>query len=58
MGAYIALIAGYSDDLSQLSPIPIVNLLIVVLGLPVVACMVAWLLGGREPPTIARQAID
>ncbi len=57
-GAYIALIAGYSDDLSPLSPAPVVNLLIVVVGLPVIASTVGWLLGGREPPSIARQALD
>jgi putative ABC transport system permease protein len=58
MGAYVALIAGYSDDLSRLTHVPVVNLLVVVLGLPVVASTVAWLLGGREPAAIARQALD
>jgi putative ABC transport system permease protein len=58
MGAYVALIAGYSDDLSRLTPIPIVNLLVVVLGLPVVASTVAWSVGGREPSAIARRALD
>ena len=58
MGAYIALIAGYSDDLNSLTPIPVVNLLVVVLGLPVVAFTIAWLVGGREPAAIARQALD
>jgi putative ABC transport system permease protein len=58
MGAYVALIAGYSDDLSRLTRVPIANLLVVVLGLPVVAATVAWLVGGREPAAIARQALD
>ena len=58
MGAYVALIAGYSDDLGRLTHVPIVNLLVVVLGLPVIASTVAWLVGGREPAAIARQALD
>jgi putative ABC transport system permease protein len=58
MGAYVALIAGYSDDLGRLTPIPVVNLLVVVLGLPIVASSVAWLVGGREPAAIARRALD
>jgi putative ABC transport system permease protein len=58
VGAYVALIAGYSDDLSRLTHVPILNLLVVVLGLPVVASAVAWLVGGREPSAIARQALD
>jgi len=58
MGAYVALIAGYSDDMSGLSHVPIVNLLVVVLGLPVLASAIAWLVGGREPSAIARQALD
>ncbi|MEP7114291.1 MAG: FtsX-like permease family protein, partial [Ilumatobacteraceae bacterium] len=58
IGAYIALIAGYGEDLGRLTPIPVVNLLVVVLGLPIVASSVAWLVGGREPAAIARQALD
>jgi putative ABC transport system permease protein len=58
IGAYIALIAGYQDDLGRLTPIPVVNLLVVVVGLPIVASSVAWLVGGREPAAIARQALD
>ena len=58
VAAYVALIAGYSDDLSPLTPIPVVNLLVVILGLPVVAFAVAWLVGGREPAAITRQALD
>jgi putative ABC transport system permease protein len=58
MGAYIALIAGYQEELGRLTPIPVLNLLVVVLGLPVVASSVAWLVGGREPAAITRQALD
>jgi putative ABC transport system permease protein len=58
LGAYVGLIAGYQDDLSPLAPIPILNLSVVIVGLPIVAAVVAWLLGGREPSAIARQALD
>ena len=58
VGAYIGLIGGYQDDLGPLAPIPISNLAIVVVGLPLVAGAVAWLVGGREPPVLARQALD
>jgi putative ABC transport system permease protein len=58
MGAYVALIAGYSDDLSGLTHVPVVNLLVVIIGLPVLASAIAWLVGGREPAAIARQALD
>jgi putative ABC transport system permease protein len=58
MGAYIALIAGYEENRGRLTPVPVGNLLIVVLGLPIVASTVAWLVGGREPATIARRALD
>jgi putative ABC transport system permease protein len=58
LGAYVALIAGYEEDLGRLTPVPVVNLLVVVLGLPFAASVVAWLVGGREPAAIARQALD
>ncbi len=58
LGAYIGLVAGYQDHLSPLVPIPLGNLLIVLIGLPAVAAAAAWLLGGREPPVIARRASD
>jgi putative ABC transport system permease protein len=47
-GAYVALIAGYSGDLGPLSRVPVVDLLATAAG---------WLLAGREPPALARQAL-
>ena len=57
--AYIAAIA-YSwanplDGLSELSSVPTENLLIILIGMPLVAAGVSWLLAGREPSGIARQ---
>jgi putative ABC transport system permease protein len=57
--AYIAAIA-YSwanplDGLSELSSVPTGNLLIIVVGMPLLAAVAGWLLAGREPPGIAHQ---
>ncbi|MGH3258972.1 MAG: FtsX-like permease family protein [Streptosporangiaceae bacterium] len=62
VGAYIGAIA-YSwdnklDGLGELQNIPVSNLLTIGVGMPLVATVVAWLLAGREPATIARQPVD
>ncbi len=57
-GAYAALAAGYADDLAALRPVPVANLLTIAVGLPIVAAAAAWLLAGREPPTVARSPMD
>lgn len=57
-GAYAGLSAGYADDLAALRPVPIANLLTIAVGLPVVAAAAAWLLAGREPPSVARSPMD
>jgi len=61
-GAYIGSIA-YSwdnklDGLGSLANIPVNNLLTILVGMPLVAAIVAWLLAGRGPTSIARQPID
>jgi putative ABC transport system permease protein len=57
--AYIAAIAyawaNPLDGLSELSSVPTENLLIILIGMPLVAAGVSWLLAGREPSGIARQ---
>lgn len=57
-GAYTGIIGGYLDDLHPLRHIPVANLAIIVFGLPVIADVIAWLVGGREPPTLARRVLD
>jgi putative ABC transport system permease protein len=57
-GAYVFLVAAYRSDLGQLSPLPVGDLLAVVVGLPVLATAAGWLLAGREPRGFARQALD
>jgi putative ABC transport system permease protein len=56
-GAYLALLAGYHDDLGTLSQVPLLHLTVTVVGLPLTAAAVGWLLAGREPPTLARQPL-
>jgi len=58
-GSYVTMAAGFVDGLDSLAPVPVVHLLIVVVGVPLVATTAGWLLGGRQPSTLAaRQAIE
>jgi putative ABC transport system permease protein len=57
-GAYVALVAGYRTQLSALRAVPMVPLLVTVVGVPVVASVTGWLVGGREPAAIARAPIE
>ena len=58
VGAYAALAAGYFSDPSSLLPLPVANLVAVAIGIPAIAAGAGWLVAGREPPAIARQAIE
>jgi putative ABC transport system permease protein len=55
VGASTALIASYLHDLAPLGRVPVVHLVVVLVGLPVVAAAAGWLLAGREPPVLTRQ---
>jgi putative ABC transport system permease protein len=62
VAAYVAAI-GYAwdnklDGLSALSRVPTENLLFILVGMPVVAALVGWLLAGREPAVISRQPLE
>jgi putative ABC transport system permease protein len=62
VAAYVAAI-GYAwdnplDGLSELSNVPTENLLIILIGMPLIAAVAGWLLAGREPPAIAHQPIE
>jgi hypothetical protein len=59
---YVAVI-GFSrtnqlDRLSSLTSIPVTNLLLIVVGMPLFAAAVAWLVAWREPPGMARQPLE
>jgi len=62
VAAYVAAI-GYAwdnslDGLSGLSSVPARQLLFLVVGMPVIAAVVGWLLAGREPSVISRQPLE
>jgi putative ABC transport system permease protein len=60
--AYLGAIA-YSwdnklDGLGSLTNVPIRNLLLIIVGMPLIAAAASWLLAGREPSAIARQPLE
>jgi putative ABC transport system permease protein len=69
-GAFLGMAAGYtgviswmldrtSDNrLAPLGNIPVANLLVILIGIPLVGVVVGWLGAGREPPLISRQPLD
>ena len=69
-GAVLGTAAGYmgvigwmldrtaDNRLSPLANIPVANLLVILIGMPLVAASAGWLLAGREPPAMARQPIQ
>ena len=62
LAAYVAAV-GYAwdnplDGLSGLSSVPARQLLFILVGMPVVAAVVGWLLAGREPSVISRQPLE
>jgi putative ABC transport system permease protein len=38
--------------------IPVTNLLLILVGMPLIATVFGWLLAGREPAGIARQPLE
>jgi putative ABC transport system permease protein len=57
-GAYAALVAWYHRHLHPLTHPPAVDLVVILVGLPVVAAAAGWLLAGRQPPVIGRQPLE
>jgi putative ABC transport system permease protein len=62
VAAYVAAV-GYAwdnplDGLSELSSVPAQQLLLIVVGMPLIAAVVGWLLAGREPAVISRQPLE
>jgi len=70
LGAFLGTVGGYlgligwlrgnslNGGIASLGNVPVGNLLIILLGMPAFAAVVAWLFAGREPPAIARQPIE
>ena len=69
-GAVLGTFAGYvgvigwlrgdsvNGGISALGNVPVANLLVILLGLPLVAAAAGWLFAGRQPPALARQPIE
>jgi putative ABC transport system permease protein len=68
-GAIVGIVAGYIaaigffrtnqlDTLSSLTSIPVANLLLILVGMPLVAVIGGWLLAGREPSAIGRRPLE
>jgi putative ABC transport system permease protein len=70
LGAILGTFAGYigvigwlranslHGGLSSLGNVPVANLLAIVLGLPLLAAAIGWLLAGRRPAAMSRQPIE
>jgi len=56
--AYLALVGAYLRHLDALSHVPVPDLVATVVGVPLLAYAAGWLLAGRQPPAIARAALD
>lgn len=57
-GAYAMLIAAYHAELGDLVPLPLTNLLLLLLVSPVLAIAGGWLMAGREPTSFSRQLTE
>ena len=57
-GAYAALLAWHRSDLTPLNRVPVINLVVILAGMPIIAFVGGSLLAGREPPAIATRPLD
>jgi putative ABC transport system permease protein len=70
LGVVLGTFAGYigvigwlrgnsrNGGISALGDVPLANLLVILVGLPILAAIVGWLLAGRQPPIMSRQPIE
>jgi putative ABC transport system permease protein len=69
-GAVLGTFAGYvgvigwlrgssvNGGISALGNVPVANLLVILLGMPLAAAAAGWLLAGRQPPMLEHQPIE
>ena len=63
LAAYVG-VAGWirtntlNGGLGALGAVPVKNLVIIVLGMPLVAALGGWIFAGRQPPSLSRQPIE
>jgi putative ABC transport system permease protein len=62
VGGYLAAIGFFRsnslDGLSSLTSIPVTNLLLILVGMPLAATVLGWLLSGRDPAVLGRQPLE
>jgi putative ABC transport system permease protein len=56
--AYLTAAAIYHDEIGRLSNVPIAELTVTLVGVPLAAAAAAWLLARREPGTLGRMRLD
>jgi putative ABC transport system permease protein len=57
--AYTVILAGSSrEQLGRLAQVPIVELTVIALGVPLAAAAAGWLLAGREPRSLVRVRLE
>jgi putative ABC transport system permease protein len=56
-GAHLAVLAWNHGRLGSLSHTTVSNLLVLIVGLPVIAMAAGWVLAGRQPAAMARAAL-
>jgi putative ABC transport system permease protein len=56
--AYLALAAAHRSNITALSRVPVLDLTITIVAVPVAAALAGWILAGRKPSALARQALD
>jgi putative ABC transport system permease protein len=57
--AYVGIVCYFQDALSaQMHNVPVTDLLLIVVGIPVAAAVGGWVFAGREPRSIGRQALE
>jgi putative ABC transport system permease protein len=57
-GAYLGLTAGFARNLSALTPVPVMHLAVIAVGLPLAATLAGWLVSGRTVPHLTRQPME
>jgi putative ABC transport system permease protein len=55
---YVACIGFFGSKLGELTHPPILDLLLIIVGMPLVAAAGGWLFSGRQPPAIARSPME
>jgi len=70
LGAVLGTVAGYigvigyirsnaeNGGIAALGAVPVGNLLLILVGMPLIAAAVGWLLAGRQPSTMTHQLLE